>query len=295
MMDGGTIPMTHPVLGIDHTYLLVRDLEASADLYRRLGFTLSPRGLHSAQKGTANHTIIFRDDYLELLGVVSDTDWNAQQRRTLATVGEGLQAIANRTRDADAARGALDALGIGTEDVSAFSRPLPLPGGGEGIASFRTLGFAESEVPFGHFFLCQHETPDMVWRPELQVHANDATGLGGIIAISDDPLATAETYARFYAEGLVSQAEGGFRVETGNNSAPLFFFDPRSIPVIYPGLAFRTPTAGGFFALQIRVTDLEITRRSLLENGVSFVATPRGGIAVSQADASGVVVEFLEG
>ncbi len=290
-----TVPTTHPVLGIDHTYLLVRDLEASAALYRRLGFTLSPRGLHSPRKGTANHTIIFKDDYLELLGVVSDTDLNAQQRRTLATVGEGLQAIANRTRDASAAKEALSELQIRTGDVSAFSRPLPLPGGAAGIASFRTLRFEESEVPFGHFFLCQHETPDMVWRPELQSHANGSIGLGGIIGISDDPLAKAKTYARFYADGAVSQADGGFRVETGTNSAPLFVYDPGSIPDIYPGLDVRTAPANGFFALQVRVTDLETTRRVLSENGVSPVATPRGGIAVGREDASGVVVEFLEG
>lgn len=201
--------MTHPVLGVDHTYLLVHDLDATADLYRRLGFTLSPRGLHSPQKGTANYTIMFQDDYLELLGVVTETEQNTSQRNTLAQYGEGLQAIANRTQSAEAAKPALNAIGIRTGEASAFSRPLPLPGGGEGIASFRTLSFEAEQVPLGHFFLCQHETRDMVWRPELQQHANGAIGLGGIIGISDDPYATAETYAGFYAQGHVSEVEGG--------------------------------------------------------------------------------------
>ncbi len=138
--------MTHPVTGVDHSYLLVHDLDASADRYRRLGFTLSPRGLHSPQKGTANHTIVFTDDYFELLGVVRETELNAPQRESLGEFGEGLKAIANRTPDADAAKPALAAIGIETGEVSAFSRPLLLEDGREGIASFRTLGFAPSVV-----------------------------------------------------------------------------------------------------------------------------------------------------
>jgi catechol 2,3-dioxygenase-like lactoylglutathione lyase family enzyme len=284
--------MTHPVLGVDHTYLLVHDLEASAALYRRLGFTLSPRGLHSPQKGTANYTIIFQEDYLELLGVVSETELNEPQRDMLAKDGEGLKAIANRTQSADAAKPALAALGIRTGEVSAFSRPLPLPGGGEGVASFRTLAFDKSEVPLGHFFLCQHETRDMVWRAELQDHANGAIGLGGIIGLSDAPRRTAETYARLYAEGRVTPAEGGFRVETGANSAPLFFFDSVSLRTLYPGLDVNQAPVDGFAALRIRVKDLGQTRSVLEGQDVPFVETFGGGIAIGPNYAGGAIVEF---
>ncbi|MGF9564836.1 VOC family protein [Neorhizobium sp. JUb45] len=286
--------MTHPVLGVDHTYLLVHDLDASAELYRRLGFTLSPRGLHSPQKGTANYTIIFTDDYLELLGVVSETEFNIPQRQSLASHGEGLQAIANRTASADAAKPALDALGLKTGDVSAFSRPLPLPGGGEGIASFRTLTFDPQEVPLGHFFLCQHETRDMVWRPELQQHANGAVALGGIVGISETPRKTAETYARFYAAGEVSEAEGGYRVITGENSAPLLFLDRAAAQKLFPGIDISGTPANGFAGLRIKVRDLTRTKDVLLNHGVPFETTPRGGIAVKPHDASGTIIEFSE-
>ncbi len=285
--------MTHPVLGVDHSYLLVDDLDASAERYRRLGFTLSPRGLHSPQKGTGNYTIIFQNDYLELLGVVAETELNAAQRRTLSTYGEGLHAIANRTANADAAKPALAELGIGTGEVSAFSRPLPLPGGGEGIASFRTLGFDPNDVPLGHFFLCQHETRDMVWRPELQDHANGAVSLGGIIGVSDDPRRTAETYARFYAAGRIEEAQGGFRVETGEGSAPLFFFDPAAITALYPGLDIGKTPSNGFAVLRVRVRDTERTASVLSGQGIPFIKTSTGSIAVAPADASGAVVEFI--
>lgn len=285
--------MPHPVLGVDHSYLLVNDLDASAEHYRRLGFTLSPRGLHSPQKGTANYTIIFQNDYVELLGVINATDLNTSQRETLATYGEGLHAIANRTVSADAAKPALDELGILTGDVSAFSRPLPLPGGGKGVASFRTLGFDPSEVPLGHFFLCQHETRDMVWRPELQDHANGAIGLGGITGISDDPRATAETYAKFYAAGNIEETQGGFRVETGKDSAPLFFFTPAAIAKLYPGIDVGSTPSNGFAVIRVRVKNLERTASLLSGHGIRSRETSNGGIAVSPIDASGAVVEFI--
>lgn len=284
--------MTHPVLGVDHTYLLVKDLDVSADLYRQLGFTLSPRGLHSPQKGTANYTIVFQEDYLELLGVVTETEQNASQRKTLAQYGEGLQAIANRTQSAEAAKTALNAIGIRTGEVSAFSRPLPLPNGAQGIASFRTLSFEADQIPLGHFFLCQHETRDMVWRPELQQHANGAISLDGIIGISADPYATAETYAGFYAKGHVSEVEGGFHVATGDNSAPLLFLDDSVLRTFYNGVDVDKTPRNGFAALQIKVGDLEQTRRFLNEQNIPWTQTSEGRLVIRPQLTSGVILEF---
>jgi catechol 2,3-dioxygenase-like lactoylglutathione lyase family enzyme len=266
--------MTHPVLGIDHIYLLVPDLDASAILYEQLGFTLSPRGLHSPQKGTANHTIVFKDDYVELLGIVSATELNRPQRDGLARDGEGVQAIANRTFNADAAKPALAVRGIRTGEVSAFSRPLPLPDGTEGTASFRALG------------------PEMVWRPELQQHPNGAIALGSIIAVVDQPRALANAYSRLYAEGSVSETEEGFRVQTGRNSATLLFVDPAAIGSLFPKQDVAL-ARNRFAAMRILVDDLERTRQLLTGRGVAFTPTPSGGIAVGARQASGAIVEFL--
>ena len=54
--------MPHPIAGVDHVFVLVHDLDESAERYARLGFTLSPRALHSAAKGSANHTVVFEND-----------------------------------------------------------------------------------------------------------------------------------------------------------------------------------------------------------------------------------------
>ena len=61
--------MLPAITGLDHTLAVTKNLEATATLYRRLGFTLTPRGRHIGW-GTANYCIMFVTDYLELLGIV---------------------------------------------------------------------------------------------------------------------------------------------------------------------------------------------------------------------------------
>src|SRR5215213_1957721 len=55
---------------IDHVVLTVRDLDAAAITYQRLGFTLTPRAAHDDQMGTSNRLAQFRGrSFIELLEV----------------------------------------------------------------------------------------------------------------------------------------------------------------------------------------------------------------------------------
>ena len=72
------------VIGIDHAVVMVKDLDKAAENWKRLGFTVSPRGTHSAQMGSGNYTIMFDPDYIELLGVLVETEHNAPARAFLA-------------------------------------------------------------------------------------------------------------------------------------------------------------------------------------------------------------------
>ena len=60
------------VIGIDHAVVMVKDLDKAAENWKRLGFTVSPRGTHSAHMGSGNYTIMFDPDYMELLGVLAE-------------------------------------------------------------------------------------------------------------------------------------------------------------------------------------------------------------------------------
>lgn len=285
--------MVHPVLGVDHVFLLVDDLDASAARYRRLGFTLSPRGLHSAEKGTANYTVMFQDDYLELLGILAETPANQHQRDMLAEDGEGLRAVACRIRDAWQARDSLEQLGIGTGPVSEFSRPLPLPGGGQGIAAFAVTHFAAGETPAGFMFMCQHKTPEMVWRPELKSHPNGARALAGIVALANDTAALAARFARLFAAGQVRQIAGGHAVETGANSARILCLTPGQAAAQYSDEAVADTPARGFAAVQIAVTDPAETAALLRKAGLQPQQGADGSVWVGPGDGAGSIVEFL--
>src|ERR1700709_305410 len=54
--------------GLDHIVHAVRDLDAAAALYQRLGFTVGPRNRHPW--GTQNHIVQLPGFFLELLSVV---------------------------------------------------------------------------------------------------------------------------------------------------------------------------------------------------------------------------------
>ena len=98
------------VIGIDHVVVMVRDLDEAAETWKRLGFTLSPRGTHSAHMGSGNYTIMLDPDYIELLGVLTETELNAPARAFLAK-REGVERIASTAIDSTAGAGEIRARG----------------------------------------------------------------------------------------------------------------------------------------------------------------------------------------
>jgi hypothetical protein len=285
--------LTHPVKGIDHVFLLIDDLDEGLERYRALGFTVSPRGMHSAVKGTANHTIMFPDDYVELLGILQPTPANAARRDLLARSGEGLHAIACRIAEAEAAAADLAELGIGTRDLGSFERPVDLPDGTTGAAAFTTVAFEPSETPFGFVFMCQHRSRETVWIPELIGHANGAIGLGGIVASSTDVARDAAGFFRLFADGRVTRVSGGAQIHTGPNSAPILLYEPDALAALYPGIDVSQTAGDAFAALRIRVSDIKLAKAACVAAGATMIETATG-IAIPPEQACGAILEFIQ-
>jgi hypothetical protein len=127
--------------------IAVRDLDRAAADFRALGFTLTPRGYHSI--GSENHCIMFGSTYIELLAAPVAHPWLDYYR----SFGEGLAAVALATADADAAARELP----GAKAPMELSRPVE-----GGVARFRLVQI--ENVPY--MFVCQHLTPELVWRRE---------------------------------------------------------------------------------------------------------------------------------
>ena len=112
------------VIGIDHAVVMVKDLDKAAENYKRLGFTVSPRGTHSAHMGSGNYTIMFDPDYMELLGVLTPTEHNAPARAHLEKNGEGIERIAFTAVDSALGAEEIRARGYPPIGPTDFERPV---------------------------------------------------------------------------------------------------------------------------------------------------------------------------
>src|SRR3954465_4086181 len=96
-----------PVPTLDHVVVNVRDrIDEGADTYRRLGFTLTPRGYHTL--GSMNHLAMFGTDYLELIALPPGDD----SRPELLTTPTGLNGLVFATEDAELTHQTLHAAGV---------------------------------------------------------------------------------------------------------------------------------------------------------------------------------------
>jgi catechol 2,3-dioxygenase-like lactoylglutathione lyase family enzyme len=280
------MPLKH-ILGADHVVVTVRDLDAAAAQWRRLGFTLSPRGTHSPQMGSGNYTIMFGEDYLELLGVLQDTEQNKPTRDFLKN-REGIERTAFTTDDAAAGAADLAARGLKPLGPVHFGRPVDLPSGGKSEAKFNVFRWPLDESPGGmRIFACQHLTRDTVWIPELQKHANGATRIVAIEILAANPKAAAEHMSRLIDEPA-AESGGMWRVHSGGKRADFLFYDAAAFAKRYPAAVRAGAAPDGAAALVIGTRDLGLATKALGATGVAH----DGIVSVPASSANGVVVSF---
>ena len=280
------------VIGLDHVVVAVRDLDASAKTWGAVGFTISPRGLHSAHLGSGNYTIMFGPDYIELLGIVTVTEHNAGTRAFLDK-REGLERSAFTAVDAAKGVAELNAKGIAATGPLDFSRPVDLPNGGKSEARFSTMHWPSDEKPGGmRIFACQHLTRDAVWIPELQVHKNTAKRLDRVEIISADPRKAADHMARLIDQTVVLEDDGAYRVPSGSTRAAFVFLSEGQLRARYPGLSLGVLPVEGAISLCIRVDDDEA---ALAAAGPSAVLVAPGRVAIPPSAATGVLIELATG
>ncbi|MCP5151932.1 MAG: VOC family protein [Ectothiorhodospiraceae bacterium] len=245
----------HHVTGLDHMIVLVDRLEAARAHLESLGFVPAPRGAHSPHMGTANYTVMFPDrTYFEVLGITAATDRNAAMRRRLAVAGNGPFGLALRTDDARAAARALADAGVGDGDAVDFARAVDMPDGRR-EARFTTAYLAPDATPGVKSFVCQHYTPELVWREDCLEHPNGIVGVAGLVGAASDLDAAAAAYARAFGERVVRDGDS-VRIELGNASVELldrarFLHRYGAMPASDPGIA----------VLRLRSRSLGLTRR----------------------------------
>lgn len=205
---------------IDHVVIAVGDLAQSADIYRRLGFTLSPKGVHSAALGTENHTIMLREDYFELLAVAAPTERNTHWRQVIDR-GGGLAGLAITTRDPRAARDRWLAAGLSPEAAIKFSRAVPRPDGSTMEARFEVVSLDEIPGTGLRLFVCSQPTREAVWLPELLAHANTAFAIRRLVLACPEVEYSAAQWQRAFPAARLLRTALGATLDTGRHAIDL--------------------------------------------------------------------------
>ena len=266
---------------------------AGAETWRELGFTVAPRGLHTAVMGTANHTIMLGEDYLELIGVVAETERNLQSREFLNTRGEGIERVAFTTSSAADGVAEIKAKGLPGTGPFDFGRPVDRPDGRKTEARFRTFLWPVNERPGGlRIFACEHLTRDAVWIPELIRHANTATRIDRVELLAQNPRAAAEHMAGLIDQGVEGEKDGALHVRTGGNRGDFVFLDRTTLAKRHPGVPLDGLPAEAAVTLALRVADVEAAARVL---GSKAIRTAPGVLNVAPAHANGVILELAAG
>ena len=273
------------VKGIDHIVIATRDLDSTQDTFRRMGFTLTPRGHHTL--GSQNHCVVFGQDYFELLMVPQRLP-GREYYYDFARIGDGLAAVALKTDNARGAYGELSAAALAPSEPVDFSRPVQLPEGAKN-ASFRITQLGLEQTPGGQVFVCQHFTRDVVWRPEYQRHANTATGLAALAILSNDVPATAAAYERLF-DVKARTIDEGLLIDTGDT--PIAVVGERALAKRLPGVWISARHQPCMAALFIRVSDRGVAERSIRAGGLHPTRMPDGSVAVGAAEAHGVAIIF---
>lgn len=267
------------MFSLDHVGVAVRDLDSAATVYARLGFTLSPLGLHHAPgpdgtlrpSGTGNHCAMLESGYVELIGV-TDPAYGGRLRDDLAR-HEGVHLIAVGCQDALAAVVELRSRGVTAGEPRRLNRPVN-DGGRATMLSFSLVDTPESLFPEGHVFAIQHHTRAELWRTELLKHPNGARALKRVFVCVREPW------------DFAARWQGCFGASTHVDAASASDLASR-----FPGVI--APTLPWIAGISVAVGDLASCAALLARNDVAHQRRD-GGLFVAPAQACGALIEFVE-
>jgi len=281
--------------GLDHIVHAVRDLDAAAQLYRSLGFTVGARNRHPW--GTHNYVVQFAGVFIELLTLAEPDKLGDDGFSKLFGVytgeflkrGEGLSLLILESNGASADAAAFRDAGIAASDLMRFEREGKRPDGSAVKVAF-SLAFAGDKLaPDIHFAVCQQHYPENFWNPAFQKHPNTVSGIAGVIAVAEEPARHVSFMQSFTGIATAEIGRDGFTIAT-----PRGTIDVMTPAAFLQRFGVRPPDATG----GARLAALRFTARepSLLQSvpelaGIAglYVGNPA---VVGQEDAKGAVLIF---
>ncbi|MER9892656.1 VOC family protein [Mesorhizobium sp. M0119] len=193
-MTENTPASPHP---LDHLVLPTASLDVARARLTLLGFSVAPTGIHPF--GTENCCVFLTDGtYLEPLAVadrqavetaIANRNVFVVRDRTYRQKNgdEGFSAVALGTESAAADHARYLEAGLSAGDMLGFSRAFTDAAGKSDTASFKLAFAATGKATDAFLFACERINALNVDRTALQAHANGATGIVEVVAVTGEP------------------------------------------------------------------------------------------------------------
>jgi catechol 2,3-dioxygenase-like lactoylglutathione lyase family enzyme len=297
--------------GIDHLVIAAPDLDALAQVYRSLGFTVGARNRHAW--GTLNHIVQFPGCFLELLS--TEPSFVAPQAEDLVYPfagylakylerRAGLAMLVLESNDAKADLVAFKAAGIGQPEPFFFERKGKRPDGSDVHVAF-TLAFATAAgVRDAGFFVCQQHFPENFWNPAFQEHANGVTGIAAVTLVHYNPKALKSFMSAYTGQSKARSVRppSGILNASGIDPVDSFAFDTGrgDIECFTHELAEDFYSAGAvnrldrephFSIVRFRCRSLDLVRQHLKLHDIPHLER-RQKVIVPSLSAFGVTLAF---
>ncbi|MFD1625987.1 VOC family protein [Azospirillum griseum] len=294
--------MSNQTLGIDHPVVTVRDHAAALRQYRAIGFSPSPVSYHPW--GTVLSLLMFRDNFIELIGVHDPALFGTNAVNGFCygrNVGlfleraEGLGLVALHSTDSDEDHARLVARGLSSQGRIDFRRAMRKADGTPDTAVVSLGLFLNERHRDVSHFICHQHRPELIWVPEWQRHPNGAHSVAAVSYLARDPQDLEERFTALYGADRVKALEDGLHVDAGCGA----------FRVLSPGGAERSlgdlplpwwadgaPHGIAITVATSRFDELESLWRG---NGIDSQRSPSGSLLLEPRLCGNVILEFVAG
>lgn len=284
---------------LDHVGVAIRDLERGRAAFERLGFKLTARSIHRGSPapgapvipfGSGNHCAMFREGYLEVVGLTDPALYS--NVKAFVERYEGAHIVAFGVESAAATYAELRGRGIPIEPARDLERDAAYgPHGGETRrAAFRNMYFDAAAYPEARLLYIEHLTREVLWQPHLLDHPNGAVALSDVFLCTPDSRAVAAKYSQLFEVEAHPVRDGEWRLALAHGRVWILGADAWARRA--PGAATAPlpfPAGIGF-----RVQDLEATRTLLAERGIAPAMGLDGGFRVGPEHGCGATLYFFD-
>ncbi|VAW24100.1 hypothetical protein MNBD_ALPHA11-2300 [hydrothermal vent metagenome] len=280
--------MTSDIVDIDHLMLSVQNSDLAMDVYSKMGFTITPRGI---LEGMSNRLICFSGaggkvpNFVEMMSL-DDAQLAPPAMAAALKVPDRAVLLVGASNDAQNTKTALNEGGMKVSPVIDTGREWKLPSGEVLDLTFSIVLPAPAQAPF-YWIACQHKTPQHYLREDFTTHNNGATSLKNIIALSDDPQKAANHFCYFWQ----AKSSGKSPVIVSRGDVDLHIYNRDEFQSSFVGLepARSEDHLAGF---TVAVKDLSLVGELLSKAGLSPIVADEK-IIIDPSQACGSLVVFV--